>query len=169
MEQKLNYDTFFVSNFFIKTFSRPLRAFLCRHWSFWKRIINRFTRKMWEMFVSNFVAIKINFWHRKIYADCIKTNSLFIGVPGVKRIILWKIGVITILFFLALIIHTHSSNQRYRCGNFLRHVHQHKTSKDGHNHFVFSLSQVLRQSIDRCSDSASHWDGIFCIAHGLLK
>ena len=120
-------------------------------------------------FVSNFVAIKINFWHRKIYADCIKTNSLFNGVPGVMRIIYEKAELSQYYYFLVSIIHTHSSNQRYRCGNFLRHVHQHKTSKDGHNHFVFSLSQVLRQSIDRCSDSASHCDGIFCIAHGLLK
>ena len=49
------------------------------------------------------------------------------------------------------------------------HVDVHQTSENGHNHFVFAFSQVFRQSIDRCTDSAGHCDSIFGIAHGVLK
>ena len=52
---------------------------------------------------------------------------------------------------------------------FLRHVHKHKTCKNGHNHFVFSLSQVFWQCVGHGSNSTCHCNGIFGIANGVLK
>ena len=111
MEKKLNYDTFFVSNFFYQDFFKTAQSFFVSALSFLKKYNRSVYTKKWEMFVSNFVAIKINFWHRKINMQIASKLILYsLVVPGVKRIILWKSRVITILIFFSL-NHSHAQLQ----------------------------------------------------------
>ena len=170
MEKKVELWYIFCKQFFYQNIFKTAQSFFVTALNFLKKndqsVYTQEVKNVCKQFCRNKKSIFGIERSMQIASKLILYSLVF---QELKRIILWKSRVITILFFLDLIIHTHSSNQRYRCGNFLRHVHQHKTSKDGHNHFVFSLSQVLGQSIYRCSNFFSRWNGIFCIAHGLLK